>query len=320
MKHFFIVNPAAGTGKKLQKILDSINEVCQKRKEKFFVHRTTKTGEATEYVKGICRESTKDEKMRFYACGGDGTINETASGIIGCENAELAIIPLGTGNDFVRNFENSEKFFDIDAQLDGTSRQFDILRCNDRYCVNMINIGFDCEVVKQVPKIKKLAFIPGKLAFIIGVVQKLISMPGVKAKIFIDGIEQKISSFLLCAIANGAFCGGGFKAAPLSGLNDGVVDICMVKPISRTKFINLVGAYKNGTYVTDERFRDIVKYEKCSEVEIKFDTPTDICIDGEIEQFTNIKISTIRNALNLCVPKGSFVSGERENQPELTYV
>lgn len=318
MKHFFIVNPAAGSGKKLHSVLENINTVCKERKESFFIHNTLKAGEATEYVKEICAKSSDGEKLRFYACGGDGTINETASGIIGNSNAELAVIPLGTGNDFVRNFDNPENFFDIEAQLDGTSQPIDVLRCNDRYCVNMINIGFDCEVVKQVPKIKR--FIPGKLAFIVGVVQKLITMPGVKAKVFVDNVEQKMSSFLLCAIANGAFCGGGFKAAPLSDLIDEVVDICMVKPISRTKFLTLVGDYKKGTYVTKEKFKSVVNYKKCSEVEIKFDAPTDVCIDGEIERMSSLRVSTVKKALDLCIPKGSLMTHTEKTQLQLLNV
>ncbi len=313
MKHFFIVNPASGTNKKFRNVFESIKTVFEKRKESFIIHNTTAVGEATGFVRSVCESS--DEPVRFYACGGDGTINETALGLIGYDHAELAVIPLGTGNDFVRNFENKENFFDIDAQLDGERCCFDLLRYNDKYSVNMINMGFDCQVAKQVPKLKKLRIIPSKLAFIIGVVQKFATMPKVKAKIFIDGEEQKENELLLCAIANGCFCGGGFKSSPLADLNDGVVDICIIKPISRMKFISIIGSYKDGTYLSNEKCQEIATYKKCRDVEIRFEKPTDVCIDGEIELLTSLKISSVSNALNMCVPRGCIPNSAKEKEP-----
>lgn len=303
MKHFFILNPAAGKGKKINKIIDTIHQLCQARGLDYVVHMTEKIGGATEFVKKCCQNTA--EKLRFYACGGDGTVNETASGLIGNENAELAVIPMGTGNDFVRNFTNKENFLDIEAQLDGKAEKIDILKYNDKYSVNVINIGFDCEVAKQAIKNRRSVFIPSKIAFIAGVVQKFVSMPGLKAKVIIDGEEQNEKEFQLCAIANGSYYGGGFYAAPASDLRDGTVDICMISPVSRMKFLKLVGYYKNGTYLEKLKGKDVIKYKKCQSVEMYFETPTDVSIDGEIETLSTLSITTVRNAINFSVPRGS---------------
>lgn len=302
MKHFFILNPAAGKGKKIQKMIEEIHTVCKARGADYVVHLTEKVGEATEFVKNCCKNTA--EQLRFYACGGDGTVNETASGLVGCENAELGVIPMGTGNDFVRNFENKENFFNINAQLDGEAEKIDILKYNDKYSINMINVGFDCEVAKQAAKNRRNVFVPSKVAFILGVVQKFFSMPGVKAKLIIDGVEQENSEFQLCAIANGSYCGGGFYAAPLSDLRDGTVDICIINPVSRMKLLHLVGYYKAGTYLEKINEPDVINYKKCSSIEMRFMDPTDISVDGEIERVSELKISTVKNAVNFCVPKG----------------
>ena len=302
MKHFFILNPAAGKGKKIQKLIEEIHTVCKARGVDYVVHFTERVGEATEFVRSCCKNTA--EQLRFYACGGDGTVNETASGLVGCENAELGIIPMGTGNDFVRNFENKEYFFDVNAQLDGEAEKIDVLKYNDKYSVNMINVGFDCEVVKQVSKNRRNVFVPSKIAFMVGVVQKFFSMPDVKAKLLIDGVEQERSNFQLCAIANGSYCGGGFYAAPISDLRDGTVDVCMISPVSRMKLLQLVGYYKAGTYLEKVKDKNVINYVKCSSVEMKFETPTDICADGEIEKVSELKISTVKDAVNFCVPKG----------------
>ena len=315
MKHFFILNPAAGKGKAIKKVIEDIHAVCKARGVDYVLHTTERIGEATEFVKKQCKSIA--EKVRFYACGGDGTINETASGMVGYENAELAVIPMGTGNDFARNFSNNERFFDIEAQLDGSCEKIDLLRYNDRYAVNMVNIGFDCEVVKQVAKNRRRVPIPAKAAYILGVVQKFIAMPGVKAKVKIDGVEQDWKEFRLCAMANGRYYGGGFCAAPLSDLRDGTVDICMVSPVSRMTFLGLIGSYKKGMHLEKIKDENILRYKKCSLVELTFDEPTDVCVDGELNTMTSLSVSTVKEAINFSIPRGCEMlhpSGFEEKQ------
>ena len=150
VRHFFVINPAAGKGKRVDELAAQIKSVCERREEKYEIYYTAGVGDAKKYVNNTCRlYEASGEILRFYACGGDGTINEVANGIVGFENAELAVIPIGTGNDFVRNFSWGEGFFDIDAQLDGETRKIDIMKYNNRYAINVINIGFDCEVAAQ---------------------------------------------------------------------------------------------------------------------------------------------------------------------------
>lgn len=318
MKHFFVLNPAAGKGKAIQRIIDQIHAVCKSRGVDYIVHLTDKIGEATEFVRNTCKSTT--EKLRFYACGGDGTINETASGIIGHDNAELGVIPMGTGNDFVRNFENNDKFFDIEAQLDGEAERIDVLKYNDKYSVNMINIGFDCQVAKQAVKNRRNTLVPRKAAFIFGVVQKFISMPDVKARVIVDGEEQKRNEFQLCAIANGSYCGGGFRAAPISTLRDGVVDVCLISKVTRMQFLKLVGFYKAGTHLEKIKDDSIISYKKCSKLEMIFSEPTDVCVDGEIEQLSSLEISTVPQALSFSIPRGALLNLPRVEEKQPSYV
>ena len=302
MKHYFLMNPAAGKGKRFQALIDEIHDVCNRRKVDYTVHVTERVGDATEYVSEICK--TTNVPVRFYACGGDGTINEVANGPVGHDHAELAIIPMGTGNDFVRNFKHGEKFFDIDAQLDGQTRTIDLLKYNDRYAINMINIGFDCEVAKQAVRNRRNLLVPSKVAYMVGVVQKFVSLPMLEAQISIDGTMLKGNKFQLCAFANGGFYGGGFRAAPVSTLDDGVVDACVVNLITRDQFLKLVPHYKAGTHITKIKTPGIFTYKKADVVEIKFDKPTDVCVDGEFEKISGkLVITTVKHAITLSTPK-----------------
>lgn len=314
MKHYFIMNPAAGKGKKFQDIIDDIHNVCSARGVDYEIHITERAGGATDFVRSVCESTT--EKVRFYACGGDGTVNETARGLIGFENAELGVLPMGTGNDLVRSFSSKENFLDIEAQLDGEVQKIDVIKYNDKYSINMMNSGFDCEVAKQAIKNRRNAFVPSKAAFILGVVQKLFSMPCIKGKLYIDGTLHEWHEFLLCAVGNGSFYGGGFCAAPISTLNDGVLDICLVSPVSRFTFIGLVGSYKAGTHLEKIKDKSVLNYYKCEKIEMVFDEPTDVSVDGEIETVDSLVITTEREAISFCVPRGCVMRGAETKEKE----
>lgn len=305
MKHYFIMNPAAGKGTKFHDLIDEIHKVCDRRKVSYEIHITAKIGEATEYVKQICSES--DHPVRFYACGGDGTIKEVASGLIGFDHAELGIIPMGTGNDFVRNFEHPEQFFNIDAQLDGETRKMDLLKYNDRYAVNLINVGFDCEVAKQVGYNRRSMFVPSKLAYTAGIAQKITQFDTAiaRGRIYFDGVLYGKTKHQACVFANGCYYGAGYKAAPAASFNDGIVDCCIIDKISLPTFLKVLGDYKAGTHLTSPKIpSNILAYKKCKKVDIVFDVPTDMSVDGEIERIKDrVTISVVHDAVTLSTPK-----------------
>jgi YegS/Rv2252/BmrU family lipid kinase len=299
------MNPAAGKGTHFHELIDDIHKVCDRRQVYYAVHITEKKREATEFVKKMCE--TCNEPMRFYACGGDGTIKEVAEGMIGYDHAELGIIPMGTGNDFVRNFEHPERLFHIDAQLDGESRKIDIMKYNDRYAINLINIGFDCEIAKQVALNRRNIFIPSKIAYTAGIAQKITQLgtATVDAKIYYDGVLYKGDrNNQICIFANGAYYGAGYYAAPAATPSDGIIDSCVVRKVTLSELLGLLGHYKAGTLLTTPKIFKFFNYRKCKKVEVIFDHPTDISVDGEIERIRDrMEISILHNAINLSLPK-----------------
>lgn len=99
MKHVFIINPTAGKSDSRQKIYDMAEKLRQEHGLEVQCLLTKKQGHATEIARRLCQSG---EELRFYACGGDGTVNEVANGIIGYDNAAMTVIPVGTGNDFLK--------------------------------------------------------------------------------------------------------------------------------------------------------------------------------------------------------------------------
>ena len=298
----FILNPKSGRSPKQRKMEQEIKEACKKRQLNYHIYYTTGVGDATEYVRSMIRIS--QEKQRFICVGGDGTINEIANSAPCTPGVEFGVIPNGSGNDFVRNFSNVKLFTSIEAQLDGEAIPLDLIKCNEHYCVNMVNIGFDCSVVKEAEKLKRHKFVTPGLSYIFGVVVVLFKKFGTKMRIIFDDGEVIEKEFTLTAIGNGKFCGGGFEAAPKALLNDGLLDVCAINKISRLTFISLVGSYKNGTYLENANAMKYIRHRRVPHFRMEFDTPIPICIDGEIKGAKNVDFEVVRNAFNFVVPKG----------------
>lgn len=306
MKYCFILNPAAGKGQMAAKLNETLGALGRDDVEIYF---TKSIGDATDYIPRRVAEDPTGS-YRFYACGGDGTLGEAVCGMMALpegSDAALGLVPSGTGNDFVRNFLGGEHFFAVEDQIAAEEITIDLLRCNDRYAVNMVNIGFDCEVVCKTLDLKKNKFVPKKLTYVVGLLITLIRKPGVRAKA--QG-EDEAREYLLNTYANGCFCGGGFHSNPRADLTDGMIDALRVFPIGRLRFLSIVGAYKKGTHL-DPKYAKILENKKLSSVDLSFEKATNISVDGEVISADELHLSVVKKALRFLVPVGaSMRNGE----------
>lgn len=304
MRYYFVLNPAAGKGKAQKKFEEEIHAVCDARGVDYEVYRTTAVRDAEDYVRRTAFNGEGGGK-RFYLCGGDGTFSEGINGAVLAEGVSLGMVPLGTGNDFPRNFTAKESFLSVGAQLDATEMPIDLLRYGEnRYCVNMFNIGFDCQVVQYVAELKNNRLIPGKFAYLAGVLKAFVKMPGVHGTISFDGSVPEEFDMQLTCFGNGAFCGGGFKSLPYIALDDGKMNLCIVRRVSRTRFLRLIGSYKTGTYVKEDT-RDLVTYRPCNRVSYDFGETVSVCVDGEIERCSSLTVEAVPRAASFLLPAGS---------------
>jgi YegS/Rv2252/BmrU family lipid kinase len=322
MKHIYLINPAAGRQDATEALSEKIRAAYAMAQDiQLEIYRTTGVGDATRYVRQCC-EQYPDEQLRFYACGGDGTFSEVASGAVGFANAAVGLIPSGTGNDFMRGFFGADRFMNIEAQRDGEVIHLDMIRCNHMYGVNLLNIGFDCEVVVKTSEIKRSKLVPRGMAYGMGVASTLIRKPGVRVSISIDDGATQTKELLLCAIGNGARYGGGFTPLPFASMRDGLLDLCMVKNVSRTTFVKLVGTYKKGTHVVPQN-AEILEYLRCRHVHMTFADPQNVCMDGEVRKMTECDIEVVPGALHFVLPVGCApiirpdFCGDVKKQPEI---
>ncbi len=304
MKYIFLINPAAGKGLTHNPLYNTIEKECKEHGIEYEIYFTKGVSNGTEYVTSIAAKYP-DEEISFYACGGDGTLGEVVNGVMQAENRErlrVGVIPIGTGNDFVRNFTDHERFLDIKCQVEGDEMQVDLLNCNGTYCVNMINIGFDCEVVFKKEAMQKSAIVPSKLAYVIGLVITLVRKPGIRCQISIDGGEYEEKDLLLTTMGNGEYCGGGFHSNPEADLDNGDINLLTVNNISRTKFISIVNKYKKGTHLV---YTDILKSQSAKTVDIRAECNINISIDGEIMTADRgVHVEVAEKAIRFIMPKG----------------
>ena len=171
MKHIFVINPNAGKDNVVEKLKNELKAFPDLDIE---TYETTGEQDATRFVKAYC-EAHPDEKIRFYACGGDGTLNEVASGAAGFPQASITCYASGSGNDFVKYYGGKERFLNLEKLLrTEDERPIDLFRVNDRWCINVFNFGFDSCVGDTMIKVKRKPIIGGKRAYVTGVVNALL--------------------------------------------------------------------------------------------------------------------------------------------------
>lgn len=331
MKHIFIMNPAAGKGKAGKVFLPKIIETAKRMGIDYEIHRTIAPGDAQHFVKSRCEsradKSESEDILRFYACGGDGTLNEVANGAFGHENVEIAMIPAGTGNDFPRSFGDLNYFESIEGQILGEARAVDIIRYETiipnpgflseldsifesdpdpviRYGINMFNIGLDCNAADKVAMIKEYPFVPGPLAYGVGVGIVLGKKEGVNLEICFDNGEIYTGDFTLVAIGNGRYCGGGFNGVPKASVDDGLIDVSIVDNISRRTCISLLAKYRKGTHLEDPATASFITYRKCKSLTIRPHDTVKLCTDGEVSIAGETIFEIIPGGIKFSVPQG----------------
>ncbi len=308
-RHLFILNPAAGRQDKTPVLKQMINGLLLSEPYDIFVTTSARSAER-ETERYLCSHS--DDFVKIYACGGDGTVSEVANGIYRSKskNCALGIMPVGSGNDFVRSFElPADRFANLKALTKGKIIDIDLLLASDtagkeRVSLNIISAGFDAAVAKGQERFKKLPLVNGSTAYNISLAKCLLSSLKNYFTILVDGKpfgNKKNGPYLFAIAANGKYYGGGFKASPYSDMRDGLIDFIRIDTVSRFKFIKLVGKFREGRHVRD--FQDIVSFTRCKNMQIVSENPIDVNLDGEIIPMRNPTVRILPKALNLIIPE-----------------
>lgn len=288
-KLLVIINPIAGKGF-APRLLKSagVNPLHKVYAVEMVV--TEKSGHARELAIRACR----DGFHAVVAAGGDGTVNEVASGLIGTEVA-LGIIPAGSGNGFARQLgyaHNPDKVMNQIANA-GT-RKIDTLLINGKPGINVSGFGFDGHVAWQFNHSGKR----GLSTYTRIAIRELFNFPSIHFDLDLDGKKMDSEAHML-VVANSREFGNAAIIAPLADISDGKVDIVLVKrpPVHRVPglFFHLFrGTLKNNLDV---------QFHTCFVLKGKTDRPVHYHVDGEaMEPTTDIQIEVKPASLTILQP------------------
>ena len=299
MRHVFIVNTVAGEHSCLEEVKNAIaidSEVID-----FEIFTPNSAKDNISQIKSYL-ETYQDDEVRFYACGGDGTINKVASGIYGHPNASMAVLAYGSGNDYIKYFSDLQTFRNVDKTIHGIEKRVDIMQTNDRFALNATHFGLDSVVAKLMNKIRRYPIIGGKMCYPIAVLWAFLTGMRTRCTVYADGEKLNDGKICLCTVANGKYVGGSYKCAPRSSNEDGLLEVCLVKPVSRIKFILFKKYYTEGTHLDNPRFKKYIVYRRAKQVIIEGLKGFCVSLDGEILEGERIVVENKQQAIRFVVP------------------
>ncbi len=291
MKHVILANPVSGNRKGKRHGI-----AVQKILKKNGINSELILSEYPGHLTNIAKEFSEKENCRFYVIGGDGTLNEVVTGMLGTDS-EIVVIPSGTGNDFIKNVSKYMSLRKIvNLSINAKSKKVDIIKINNnKYCVNVLNAGFDAMVAKNVDLFRKVPFLSGKGKYNLSIFYTLMQNKNFKFKIRCDNDNILKGMFTLIAICNGKFYGGGVSPCKEADISDGLLNACIIDSTRVRQKIVLLPKYKKGEHYGLKQAH-IVSSKSFSIVSTK-NFP--VSIDGEMIYTNRLKATILEKAINV---------------------
>lgn len=302
MRHIFIINPAAGKKDGRQRVYAMAEKLKRDHNLDVECMLTKSSGHATMLTRAIAETG---EPVRFYACGGDGTINEIANGIAGFSNAAMTCIPIGTGNDFLKNFGKDAEplFLDAENLWNGPVTPLDLIDCNGKYCLTIACTGIDARIAESVHEFGASPMLSGRGSYLASVaVNFLFRRIGRKWRVTLDD-EVLEDTYALVSMCNGRYYGGGSTPVPEARMTDGILHTVLVRNVSKARFARLFPDYSAGNH--QKLPRDVVRVSKAKVVRIEaLEGDLTTCLDGESMHAQCVTLQLADKKVNFFAPAG----------------
>lgn len=294
-RYFLIVNLIAGQGR-CKELFPKVKLELDRRQIQYDLHFTNEPMEAVD----VAKMGIEAGFSHIVAMGGDGTVNEVANGLLGSD-ATLAVIPAGTGNDFIRMLGiPGNPMQAIDTLLDGTTRTMDLGQVEDDRCfVNGLGIGLDAQVARDVLKMERLRGAPAYITAAVRQVFRFRAFP-----VTLSTPEEQFElTCLSVGVANGIYAGGGFKLAPKADIDDGLIDISALGDYPKLERLFRLPKVRAGKHIDWQN----VTYRQASEVTISSPNKLIAHVDGEPYRLPSdsFTVRALPQALRVLVPTTS---------------
>ena len=292
-KWIFIINPVAGNGF-AKNYTEKVKEIIEDKTLNAEIVYTERKGHATE----ITKDFVENGFDHVIAVGGDGTFNEVAQFLVGVQNVVFGVVPAGTGNDFIAVLGFSERFTspDWDILLEKNAIKMDVGKCNDKYFLNGMGLGFDAQVAAENYKsdLKKDVKKGSKSKYLWHIIKTLVTYKELDMTVTIDGKGTRSKSFLN-TISNGRRIAGGLFLTPDAIVNDGMLDVCLIRELKFFARIKELLHVMKQTHVEDE----VVNYFQTKKLLFEFENEVPAHLDGELYFNSRFEISTVPASLNI---------------------
>jgi diacylglycerol kinase (ATP) len=245
------------------------------------VRFTAGPGDATR----LAREAAAEGMDAVFAAGGDGTLSQVLTGLLDT-SVPAGLIPAGTGNDLARTLGLSlDPRAAARQALEGHAEPVDLMRLNDgaQWAVNVLGVGFDARVAVRCNRRSRL--LGGLPAYLLSVAGELVSFRTTQLRLEVDA-EAWEGPMLLCAIANATSYGAGMRIAPQAHIDDGLLDVVLVRPLSRLGFLRAFPQVFRGAHLN----HPAVQVFRGREVRLLTEEPEPVNVDGDILGSTPLKV------------------------------
>jgi diacylglycerol kinase (ATP) len=258
-------------------------------------------GQLTE----LARQAADDGAALLVAVGGDGTVNEVVNGIAGRSGVELAIVPRGTGRDFVRTYGISHRLDEaIRTAVEGRTREIDLGRAlfrswrgetGETYFANIASAGMSGAIAKRANETSKA--LGGRASYLWATFAVFAGWRVSEIAIEADG-ESRRSPMHLVVVANGRYFGGGMKITPDADPDDGVFDVLVIGNLTKRDLVLTLPKTYLGRHLPHPK----AELLRAATVEIEAEEPLPIELDGEQPGTTPVRFEVVPRALRLRVP------------------
>jgi YegS/Rv2252/BmrU family lipid kinase len=297
-----IINPNAGNGKG-EKDWDKISALLKTEGIPYSVKFTERKGHAIQ----LSEEAISAGFRKIITIGGDGTLNEVVNGVFLnniCPTTDitLALIPVGTGNDWGRmfgiplNYEIAVKIIHDDKRLVhdvGLISYYNGGEKKNRYFINIAGLGFESVVVKKT-NFQKDNGHGGKLIYFYNLLSSLLSYKNTRAEINIDGEISHAEVFSL-NVGNGRYCGGGMRQTPRALPDDGLLDVTVINGMGKFEIIRNLKILYDGTILHHPK----IDGYKCKNIKVSSESLMYAEADGESLGQTPAEFSIIPGGINI---------------------
>jgi diacylglycerol kinase family enzyme len=294
MKHLFILNPRSfrKTGK-MDSVISSIETWFKETdQENYHIYISRYPRDAIGAIRTFMANAGGDTRVRIYAVGGDGILFDCLNGAVGFGNAELAIMPYGMTNNFMRALGEHKNalFRSVRCQAGGRAIPMDIIRCRGNYTLNFCTIGMESDAIMRAIRINNILEQGGRILRRIyyGLYRYMYYLGDFLAafnhkvtrqwyEIEIDG-EFIRGNFRSINIANGPYYGGSGHAITTAVPDDGMLDILIGKSAGVFRTLRLISPCVKGRY---EKFPAEFIIRRGKKISIRSDSPLLVNLDDE---------------------------------------